>query len=110
MLSSKAVDIIASEESELAYSTVSLWEIAIKNGLRRADFEIDLRSLRQGLIENGYREVAMLAEHVYALDTLPLHHKDPFDRMLVAQAIAEDMTLLTADRTLAGYGDPVRQV
>jgi PIN domain nuclease of toxin-antitoxin system len=76
----------------------------------REDFKIDARVLRRGLLDNGYGELAIGSEHVVAIDNLPLVHKDPFDRVLVAQAQAEGITLLTADPVVARYPGPVRLV
>jgi PIN domain nuclease of toxin-antitoxin system len=109
-LSAEALDLLRAPDNDLLFSAVSLWEVAIKNALGRADFSVNLRALRRGLLDNGYREVPMLGEHALALDMLSTHHKDPFDRMLVAQAQAEGLTLLTSDAMLAHYGDPVRIV
>ncbi len=100
--------LIADPGNALFFSVASLWEIAIKSGLNRADFRVDARLLRRGLIDNGYHELAILGAHVVAIDTLPPVHKDPFDRLLVAQAIVEDMVLLTNDRLVAQYHDLVR--
>jgi PIN domain nuclease of toxin-antitoxin system len=110
LLSAEALALIGDTGNELAFSAVSLWEIAIKNALGRADFSVNLRALQRGLLENGYRELPVLGEHALALDNLPPHHKDPFDRMLVAQARIEGIVLLTSDATLARYGEPVRKV
>lgn len=100
--------LMADPENALFFSVASLWEIAIKSGLNRADFRVDARLLRRGLVDNGYHELAILGTHVVAIDTLPPIHKDPFDRLLVAQAIVEDMVLLTNDRLVAQYHDLVR--
>lgn len=97
-------------ENELFFSAASLWEIAIKRGLGRDDFKVDARVLRRGLLDNGYSELPIASEHTVAIDTLPPIHKDPFDRLLVAQAMVEGITLLTADRLVAQYPGPVRQV
>lgn len=88
----------------------SLWEITIKNGLNRVDFRVDARLLRRGLIDSGYHELAILGQHVVAIDVLPPLHKDPFDRLLIAQAIGEDTVLLTNDALVAQYHDLVRLV
>ena len=101
---------MADPENELFFSAASLWEIAIKRGLGRADFQVDARVLRRGLIDNGYRELPILSEHAVAIDALPPIHKDPFDRMLVAQALVEGITLLTDDATVAQYPGPVQLV
>ncbi|MBE7561663.1 type II toxin-antitoxin system VapC family toxin [Acidithiobacillus sp. HP-6] len=95
-------------ENELFFSVVSLWEVAIKNGLNRPDFQVDARLLRRGLIDNGYVELPISGEHAVAVDTLPLIHRDPFDRLLIAQATVEGLVLLTSDVTLERYPGPVR--
>ena len=95
---------------ELLFSAASLWEIAIKRGLGRQDFQVDPRLLRRGLLDNLYTELAITSEHAIATDTLPPIHKDPFDRILLAQAMVEGITLLTTDRLVAQYPGAVRQV
>ncbi len=92
------------------YGSASLWEIAIKRGLGRDDFQVDPRVLRRSLIDNDYHELAITGEHAMAVDMLPAIHKDPFDRMLVAQSIIEGIMLLTADAMVARYPGPVRLV
>jgi len=71
------------------FSAASLWEIAIKRGLNREDFKVDARLLRRGLLENGFGELPIASEHAVAIDGLPPIHKDPFDRILIAQATVE---------------------
>jgi PIN domain nuclease of toxin-antitoxin system len=95
--------LMADQENELLFSVVSIWEVAIKRGLNRPDFQVDARKLRRGLIDNGYIELPILGEHAAAIDGLPPIHKDPFDRMLIAQAIVEGITLLTNDESMAMY-------
>jgi PIN domain nuclease of toxin-antitoxin system len=109
-LSATARKLIDSSANELLFSAGSVWEVAIKRGLGRSDFQADPRLLRRGLLDNGYDELPVLSEHVIAIDGLPLIHKDPFDRLLVAQAIVEGITLLTADSIVAEYRGPVRLV
>jgi PIN domain nuclease of toxin-antitoxin system len=109
-LSAIARTLIEEPENELFFSAVSLWEIAIKCGLGRSDFQIDPRVLRRGLLDNGYSELPIISEHALAIDGLPPIHKDPFDRMLVAQATVEGITLLTADQLVSQYPGPVRKV
>lgn len=94
----------------LAFSAASLWEVVIKAGLGRADFQADPRRLRRGLLDAGYREMPVTGEHAIAVGRLPALHKDPFDRLLVAQAETEGATLLTADPMVARYPGPVRLV
>lgn len=109
-LSAVARALIEGPDNELFFSAVSLWEISIKRGLGRSDFQADPRVLRRGLLDNGYRELPVTSEHAVAIEGLPPIHKDPFDRMLVAQATAEGITLLTADSLVAQYPGPVRGV
>lgn len=109
-LSREARQLLLDSANELYYSVASLWEIAIKRTLGRSDFQVDPRRLWRMLPANGYRELPILGEHAVAVETLPLLHKDPFDRLLLAQARVEGLTLLTVDRPLAGYGAPVRLV
>ena len=109
-LSPQARLLIGDPANELLFSVASLWEVAIKSGRGRDDFQLDVRLFRRGLLANGYREFAVTGEHAVAIHGLPLLHKDPFDRMLVAQALVEGVTLLTADRPVAQYPGPVRRV
>ena len=96
--------------NELFFSAASLWEIAIKRGLGRSDFQVDARVLRRGLLDNGYQEFSITSEHAVFIDSLPPLHKDPFDRIIVAQATVEGVILLTADALVAQYPGPVRYV
>jgi len=101
---------IENTDNELLFSAASLWEVAIKRGLGRADFTVNPRLLRRGLLDNGYLELPITGEHAAAVDGLPPLHKDPFDRMLIAQSIVEGITLLTVDERVAQYPAPVRQL
>ena len=98
--------LIENLDNELLFSAASLWEIAIKRGLGREDFQVDPRMLRRALVDNGYSELAITSEHVIGIDQLPSSHKDPFDRLLVAKALVEGITLLTSDDQMAGYRYP----
>lgn len=109
-LSAKARALLLDPSNQLVFSSASLWEIAIKNGLERSDFNVDPRRLWRMLLVNGYRELSVTSEHTVAVNDLPLLHKDPFDRILVAQARIEGLTLLTADKMVAKYGDGVKKV
>lgn len=110
-LSRSALKLIDDPDNELFFSAASIWEIAIKQGQgRRNDFHVDARLLRRGLIDNGYSELPILSSHVVAIDALPPIHKDPFNRILVAQAAVEGITLLTSDKTVAKYPAPVRKL
>jgi PIN domain nuclease of toxin-antitoxin system len=92
------------------FSAVSLWEIAIKRSIGKLDREIEPGTIRRELIEMGYEELAVLGQHAVAVEGLPWIHKDPFDRLLIAQATVEGITLLTVDSTIARYPGPVRKV
>ena len=96
-------------DNELVFSAASLWEIAIKRSLGRADFQVDARVLRRGLLDNGYLELPITSEHTVFIDSLPSIHKDPFDRILIAQATVEGITLLTVDALIAQYPGPIRR-
>lgn len=109
-LSHAARALIEAPENELIFSAASIWEIAIKRGLGRADFHVDSRVLRRCLQDNGYGELPITSEHAVAIDSLPLIHKDPFDRILIAQAIVEGIALLTTDLLVAKYSGPIHSV
>ena len=94
----------------LCFSVVSIWEIAIKRALGRANFLTEPGAFRRNLLENGYREIAVAGAHALAIVGLPKHHRDPFDRMLVAQASVERLALLTADDEVARYPGDIRLV
>ena len=109
-LSPQAVELISDPGNELLFSAASLWEITIKRGLGRPDFRVDPEVLRRGLLEHGYDELAIIGTHAMAVGSLPAIHRDPFDRVLVAQAESEGVLLLTADETVARYPGPIRLV
>lgn len=106
----KARDLISDEENELLFSPASLWEVSIKRHLGRKDFSVEPRLLRRGLLDNGYGEVPITSDHIVGIDTLPSIHKDPFDRVLVAQALVEGVILLTSDNLLTRYPGPIQKV
>lgn len=107
-LPAEARRIIDLPETEPVVSAASLWEIAIKSTLGRTDFHIDLRLLRRRLSVHGYTELPVTGAHAVEICLLPPIHRDPFDRMLVAQARVEGTTLLTADSIVARYPGPIR--
>jgi PIN domain nuclease of toxin-antitoxin system len=109
-LSKTARGLIEDRDNDIAFSAVSIWEIAIKYALEKPDFNINPHLVRRGCLDNGMTELAMTSEHAIIVATLPFIHKDPFDRLLVAQAMSEGVTLLTADATIAQYRGPVRRV
>ncbi len=102
-LSMAARAMLDDDGNQLLFSSASLWEIAIKRGLDRADFRVDPLLLRRGLIDNGYEELPITGEHAVSIDRLPPLHKDPFDRILAAQALVEGLTLVTSDMRLRDY-------
>lgn len=93
--------------NRLVFSAASIWEIAIKSGLGRPDFDVPSGVFRRGLLEAGYEELPVTGAHAAALQGLPPLHRDPFDRILVAQALVEGLTLVTADRTILTYPGPI---
>jgi PIN domain nuclease of toxin-antitoxin system len=102
--------LIASAENEKFASVASLWEIAIKSRQNRAEFDVDAEALRQNLLANGCEELPIHSSHVLFTSRLPAIHKDPFDRLLVAQALVENMTLLTTDAVVASYSAAIVRV
>lgn len=109
-LPAAARPLLEDPSNELLFSSASLWEIAIKRSLDRADFQVDPRVLRRGLLDNAYIELPITSEHAVFIDSLPPIHKDPFDRILVAQAMVEGITLLTADALVAQYPGSIRKL
>jgi PIN domain nuclease of toxin-antitoxin system len=109
-LSGSAKSLIDDPENTVVFSAVSIWEVAIKYSLKRPDFRTDPRMLRHTLLAHRYSELAMTGEHAMAVSDLPLLHKDPFDRLLIAQCMIEGITLLTADQTIARYPGPIQRV
>ncbi|WP_293806850.1 type II toxin-antitoxin system VapC family toxin [uncultured Bosea sp.] len=109
-LSTRARSVIEDASNNLFFSAASIWEVAIKRGLDRDDFTVDPRLLRRGLLDNGYEELAIDSRHAVATLDLPPLHKDPFDRILIAQAMVEGMTLATADEAVARYPGTILRV
>ncbi len=109
-LSDAARRLLSDPRNTLCFSAASLWEIANKHTLGRDDFRVDPGVLRRGLLENGYLEVPVDGEHAVAVSVLPALHKDPFDRILVAQAVVGGLLLVTADAQVARYPGPIRAV
>ncbi len=100
-LSEAARVLLSNPRNDLVFSAVSIWEAAIKNALGRDDFRVDPRILHRGLLDNGYTELPITSQHALTIDALAPFHKDPFDRLLLAQAIIEGIILLTTDAQLA---------
>jgi PIN domain nuclease of toxin-antitoxin system len=109
-LSKQARLLLNQPANTLVFSAASIWEVAIKQGLGRVDFQADARLLRRGLLDNGYEELAVTGAHAVAIDALPPLHKDQFDRILIAQAHVEGITLLTTDDRLAAYPGTIHKV
>ena len=109
-LSTAALALIEAPENQLLFSAASLWEIAIKAGLGREDFVVEPGLIRRGLLDNGYEELPVTSAHAVALTGLPAIHKDPFDRILVAQAQVEGIVLLTSYGTVSQYPGAVKRV
>jgi PIN domain nuclease of toxin-antitoxin system len=102
--------LLADPTNGFMFSSVVIWEATIKSALGRKDFAADPRLLRRGLLDNGAVELPITSDHGIAVADLPLLHKDPFDRIQIAQARVEGLVLLTADDRVAAYGSPVRLV
>ena len=109
-LPAEARRLMEDPENDVLYSAASLWEIAIKAALRKPDFKADVALLRPALVEMGFVELQVSGAHALKVAALPPLHKDPFDRMLVAQSLSEPLVLLTNDAVLTGYGEVVRVV
>jgi PIN domain nuclease of toxin-antitoxin system len=99
-LSERALAAISSAENEIVVSVASVWELAIKQSTGKLRIDGDLR---QHLREQWFHELSITGRHAVEAGELPLHHRDPFDRILVAQARCEDLTIVTADRILGEY-------
>lgn len=109
-LSKAARTLLADPRNSILFSAASRWEIASKSSIGREDFEVNARLFRRGLLDNGYEELPVRSEHAVAIDDLPAIHKDPFDRILIAQATVEGIVLLTSDKVVARYSGAVRLV
>lgn len=109
-MSSRARSLIEDPGNTLLFSAASLWEITIRAGSDREDFQVDPHLLYRGLVDNDYEELPVTARHALAVGTLPDLHRDPFDRLLVEQAIAEGIRLLTRDPLVQAYPGPITAV
>ena len=103
-------ELLLAPENALYFSPASIWEIVIKRGLGRDDFQVDPVRLRKLLMVYGYTEVPVTSDHALALDGLPPLHKDPFDRLLLAQARSEGMMLVSSDTQVLRYGDGIAKI
>ena len=109
-LPQRAMKYIEDDSNELYFSSVSIWEVVIKRHLNRKDFEIQPVLFCRGLHSAGYIELPVTSKHVLTVEKLPTLHKDPFDRLLLAQAISEELVFLTADEIIAQYSGPIIRV
>jgi PIN domain nuclease of toxin-antitoxin system len=109
-LSESARSLLTMPENALFFSAASIWEVIIKRSSGRADFKVDAARLEKLLVAHGYTELPITAEHVLKVETLPFLHQDPFDRLLIAQARAEGMQLLTMDASVIPYGESIISV
>ena len=98
-----AISYFTNKENKLYFSSASIWEIIIKRGLNRQDFQVDPTMLYGGLLNNDYIELGITSHHALLVAHLPQIHKDPFDRILIAQANAEGMMLLSSDKIVSKY-------
>ena len=102
-LSQTARNMIDDQSNEVYFSVVSLWEIVIKTSLKRPGFDIDAIQLRTQLLKNDFTELLLESSHVFGVNNLQRRHKDPFDHIIVAQALVENLTLITSDTVVAAY-------
>lgn len=109
-LSTKARAVMADPRNTLMFSSVNIWEIVVKRNLNRPDFAVDPWRFRSDLLAGGYEEISVTSDHALELVGLPLIHRDPFDRLLIAQAMSESAMLVTADRMIARYPGPILKV
>lgn len=107
-LPDKAKVLLEDSLTTLFFSTISIWEVGIKNNLGKSDFQVDPRELYHTLLSCGYEELSINAEHTILSSSLPLIHKDPFDRILIAQSIKEGIPLVTSDRVIRDYPGDIR--
>ena len=107
---SEALKLVADLDNELVFSVASLWEFGIKYAKAPDQFDASPSELREALLQNGYEELEISGKHVLGISNLPALHGDPFDRLLIAQAMVEGITLLTADAAIARYPGPIKKV
>ncbi len=110
LFSRRAKDLFASLQNTYLFSVVSIWEVAIKQPLRKPGFDADPARMREGLLVGGLEELTIQSSHAVAVAHLPLLHRDPFDRLLVAQALVEDLAFATVDKALTRYAPNVKYV
>lgn len=109
-LPKKARELIESPKSSVWISAATVWEIAIKHALKRGDMPVSGQDALRYFQESGYRFLSVEPEHAAVVGELPAHHADPFDRILVAQALVEPMRLMTHDPIVARYSDTAIEI
>jgi PIN domain nuclease of toxin-antitoxin system len=109
-LRAQARALLEDASNEVTFSVASLWEIAIKYGLNRKEFPFDPRRVRSGGLAMGFKELSITSEHAFQTTLLPHLHGDPFDRLLIAQAAAENLTFLTSDKKVSRYPGAIKKI
>lgn len=109
-LTKRSINLLSDPDVRVFFSAISIWEVAIKKSLGRSDFQVEPGQLRAGLLSNDYTELPLDSRHCLGLATLRPIHNDPFDRILIAQAVSEGLTLLTADSKIMAYDGPILSV
>lgn len=106
-LPKNTIERVANGANRVLFSVASLWEVAIKQALRRADFDFAAENVHTLAQETGFALLDITPAHIFRLSGLPLLHRDPFDRMLVAQSLSEGLRFLTTDAMLSAYSSSV---
>lgn len=102
--------ILADPDNQIFFSAISIFEIAVKERLSKPGFDVEASAIRRMMIENDFAELVVTGAHAAHVATLPLVHRDPFDRLLVAQAMIEGFTLMTADEHIGQYPGPIMKI
>ncbi len=106
-LSKNSIHILENLDNTIYFSPVNLWEMVIKNRQSRQDFCVNVEKLHRQLLANDFKELAITSKHIKFIDQLPLHHKDPFDRLLIAQAVTEKLCLISQDSIMPQYSEVI---
>lgn len=109
-LSVAARNLLTDPDNQVFFSAISIFEIAVKERLSKQGFEVEASAIRRMMIENDFVELVVTGMHAAHVATLPLIHRDPFDRLLVAQSMFEGFTLMTADERIAKYAGPILKI
>lgn len=102
-LSQQVIDVLMDYNNKVYFSPINLWEMAIKKRQSHQDFQVDIDKLHELLVANGFEELTVTSRHVKLVEELPVYHKDPFDRLLIAQALSENLNLVTQDSKILQY-------